>query len=163
MICLRSGYCCTNYDVIVIDPKAIQDGEVDLSDKSVYLHKPTGEKCPHLIHEEDGLFKCGIHHLPWYKETPCFAYTQIENGNTECRMGAYLRKNQEVIKMDQAMKDWIDNASMEDLLRKQRYAPLGDPLFQGEIGQYYAQKMGEKRKEVGPEEYTAASKRIGWG
>ena len=63
---------------------------------------------------------------------------------------------------DQDMKDWIDRASYEDLLRKWRNAPVGSPFFQGEIGDYYSEKMKQKRIEVGPAEHTRVSKSIGW-
>lgn len=57
---------------------------------------------------------------------------------------------------------WIDNASYEELLRKWRYAPAGDPMFQGETGQYYSEVMAKKRDEVGNAEHVRASKSIGW-
>jgi len=61
------------------------------------------------------------------------------------------------------MKKWIDEASYIDLLRKWRFARSGDPFFQGEIGDYYCQVMARKRKEVGDEAHSRASKAIGWG
>lgn len=63
---------------------------------------------------------------------------------------------------EQEMRDWIDNASYEDLLRKWRFAKSSDPFFQGRIGQYYADVMAKKRAEVGVEEHVRASKAIGW-
>lgn len=59
------------------------------------------------------------------------------------------------------MKKWIDEASYEELLRKWRFAPAGDPFFkQGTgMGDYYIQVMEEKKKGVNA---TAISKRIGW-
>jgi len=60
------------------------------------------------------------------------------------------------------MKNWIDNASYEQLLSRWRHAPSGDPFFQGEIGEYYSMKMKEKREEIGPEGHVTASKAIGW-
>jgi hypothetical protein len=64
-----------------------------------------------------------------------------------------------VITQDQ--KAWIDSASYEELLRKWRFAPAGEPLFVGDVGEYYSKKMTERRDE----DETAsilASKRIGW-
>jgi hypothetical protein len=61
------------------------------------------------------------------------------------------------------MKSWIDNASYQDLLNKWRFAPVGSPWFQGELGDYYSKKMAEKRNLVGNEEAVKASKSIGWG
>lgn len=60
------------------------------------------------------------------------------------------------------MKRWIDNASYEALLSKWRNAPVGDPFFQGEIGDYYKEALGCKRDLAGPAEAARASKAIGW-
>jgi len=59
-------------------------------------------------------------------------------------------------------KEQIDNMSYEQLLRHNRFAPAGDPMFVGEVGKYYMKVMAEKRKIVGDREHTAASKSIGW-
>lgn len=61
------------------------------------------------------------------------------------------------------LKEWIDDASYEELLRRWRFAPSGDPFFEGEMGEYYSRKIAERRKEVGEEEHTRVSKKIGWG
>lgn len=62
------------------------------------------------------------------------------------------------------MKQWIDNASYEELLRKWRFASAGDPFFRSDtgVGEYYAQRMAEKKAEIGPAGAVAASKAIGW-
>lgn len=60
------------------------------------------------------------------------------------------------------MKAWIDAASYESLLSKWRFAAVGDPFFQGEVGQYYSAAMARKRDEVGPGAAVAASKSVGW-
>lgn len=60
------------------------------------------------------------------------------------------------------MKQWIDSATYAQLLDRWRFAPAGDPWFQGEIGDYYVRVMGERRKAVGDAEHSATSKRIGW-
>lgn len=62
--------------------------------------------------------------------------------------------------MNERFKQWIDAASYEDLLVKWRFAAVGDPLFQGETGDYYAQVMAEKRKTAN---HVQASKNVGWG
>jgi len=64
--------------------------------------------------------------------------------------------------MTPTQKEWIDNASYEALLRRWRFAPVGDPMLQGDTGDYYSKVMSQRRAEVGDEEHTAASKRIGW-
>jgi len=61
---------------------------------------------------------------------------------------------------EQKMRDWIDNASYEELLRKWRYAPIGSPWFAGELGDHYAIVMKKKREQVGHAEAVATSKRI---
>lgn len=63
---------------------------------------------------------------------------------------------------EQSLRQWIDTASFEDLLRRWRSAPAGsDPIFQGDVGDYYSKVMAEKRQAIGPSAAVAASKRIG--
>jgi len=59
------------------------------------------------------------------------------------------------------MKEWIDNASYRELLRRWRFSPAGDPFFRNdtEIGDYYSKVMNEKKKHVNA---VAVSKRVGW-
>ena len=65
--------------------------------------------------------------------------------------------------MDEARaKSWIDHATYEQLLSHWRFAPAGDPFFQGTIGEYYKKVMGEKRNQVGVAGHVRASKEIGW-
>lgn len=59
------------------------------------------------------------------------------------------------------MKIWIDRASYEQLLSRWRFAPTGDPMFIGEVGDYYKKKMAEKCSSN--EEHVRVSKAIGWG
>jgi len=61
--------------------------------------------------------------------------------------------------IDTKIKKWIDNASYEELLRKWRFAPIGDPYFQGETGDYYSKVMKEKKQNC---DHVQASKKIGW-
>ena len=67
----------------------------------------------------------------------------------------------EKISVEDQMKIWIDNASYEELLYKNRYGPVGDPFFQGEVGKYYILVMQRKKFEVGVEEAIRISKKIG--
>ena len=60
------------------------------------------------------------------------------------------------------MKKWIDEASYESLLHRWRFAPSGDPYFQGEVGEHYTEKMKEKRAAVSDADAVMASKRMGW-
>lgn len=61
--------------------------------------------------------------------------------------------------MNERIKQWIDNASYESLLTRWRFALIGDPMFQGEIGDYYSKVMAEKRKTA---DHVQASKNVGW-
>ena len=63
---------------------------------------------------------------------------------------------------EQEMKSWVDNADYEQLLRKWRFAPVGDPLLQGDMGDYFSKVMFAKRDEVGYAVHVATSKHIGW-
>jgi hypothetical protein len=61
------------------------------------------------------------------------------------------------------MKKWIDAASYEALLRRWRFAPAGgDPIFQGEVGDYYNEVMFKKRDALPAGEQVRASKAVGW-
>ena len=64
--------------------------------------------------------------------------------------------------MTDEQKRWIDNASPYQLLDKWRSAPAGDPLLQGDVGQYFSKVMAEKRS-VDPAGWVQASKGLGWG
>ena len=61
----------------------------------------------------------------------------------------------------QAMKDWIDSQNYESLLRRWRFGPIGDPIFQGDMGDYYRQAMIQKKSEQ-LDNGVSASKRVGW-
>ena len=86
MICLRCGYCCVHYDVVIVDDPAKGISEGNLT------HKRCGERCPHLTGSKFGEHACAIHGRKWYKETPCHEYTQIEQKNSPCRMGVHMRE-----------------------------------------------------------------------
>ncbi len=65
------------------------------------------------------------------------------------------------MKLTEENKRSIDNRSFEELLRHNRYAPSGDPWFEGETGKYWLKRMGELR-DKDPGGAVATSKRIGW-
>ena len=66
--------------------------------------------------------------------------------------------------MSPEVKAQINAMSYEALLRKVRFAPIGDPLFQGESGEHIMRRMAALRAQPGGQErHVAASKRIGWG
>ena len=60
------------------------------------------------------------------------------------------------------MYEWIDGASYEELLKIWRFAPVGDPLFQGEVGSYYSKQLAKKRELLDADMTVKISKRIGW-
>ena len=84
MKCQRSGYCCTHYDVIIVN-----DPELGITEDNV-IHKPSGVRCQHLKGPEPGKFECAIHSYEWYDQTPCFEYTQVGAPNSPCRTGNYI-------------------------------------------------------------------------
>ena len=86
MICLKCGYCCINHMVVIVD-----DPEKGIVEDNLVARKG-GEPCQHLQGNKPGKYSCAVHNKEWYKETPCFEYTQIEQGNTNCRMGEYILK-----------------------------------------------------------------------
>ena len=63
--------------------------------------------------------------------------------------------------MDESIKNWIDNATLEQLLHKWRFGEHGDEYFQGEAGAYYSRIMFAKR-DADPAAWVRASKSVGW-
>ena len=60
------------------------------------------------------------------------------------------------------VKNQIDSMNYYGMLRIWRFAKIGDPLLQGETGQYFAKIMAEKRDALSHEERVQASKDLGW-
>lgn len=61
-----------------------------------------------------------------------------------------------------AKRKWyIDTLTHYELLRKVRFAPAGDEWMQGETGDYWLQRLAEKKAED-PAQAVADSKRLGW-
>ena len=58
-------------------------------------------------------------------------------------------------------KETIDQMNYEQLLANWRFSKVGDPWFQGETGEYWANRMKELR-ERDPEGSIRASKNVGW-
>jgi hypothetical protein len=87
MICLHCGYCCIHLSVVIVDnPKlGIQEGNL--------IHHAGNGPCKHLIGNHSGKYMCAVHNEEWYKETPCFQYTQIESSiDSICRIGLLKMK-----------------------------------------------------------------------
>ena len=60
------------------------------------------------------------------------------------------------------MTTWIDEASYVDLLRKLRHAPIGDPIFNGDVGVYFMEVFRKRKIEVGVVTAMEANKEVGW-
>lgn len=67
------------------------------------------------------------------------------------------------MKLTDELKKQIDAKSYEQLLQRWRHGGIGDEMFQGESGEYWAARMEELRSAPGGDlMHTAASKLIGW-
>lgn len=67
------------------------------------------------------------------------------------------------MKLTPQVKEQIDKMSYWSMLEQVRYAPAGTPIFEGESGTYFLDRMNEMRNEPGGQErHVAASKGIGW-
>jgi hypothetical protein len=64
---------------------------------------------------------------------------------------------------DDEMIEWIHTASYEDLLRKQRFEPIGCPWFcHGRVSQAFGERFKELFLATSMEDRVEASKRVGW-
>lgn len=91
MKCCRSGHCCFEYEVIIVDDPALGIVEGNL------ISKHTGDRCQHVRGDAPGEYSCVIHDEPWYDETPCYAYSQIEQSpDSLCRVGEYILKTSQI-------------------------------------------------------------------
>ena len=65
------------------------------------------------------------------------------------------------MKLTEENKKHIDSLVYEQLLSRWRFAPIGDPWFQGETGDYWGKRMGalKNRENV---DHVATSKKLGW-
>lgn len=87
MKCLRCGHCCIAYDVIILD-----DASRGLVEDNI-KHKPSGERCQHLVGDKPGAYSCAIHGHPDYDKTPCADFAQVESSvDDDCRVGVYMLK-----------------------------------------------------------------------
>jgi len=57
---------------------------------------------------------------------------------------------------------WINTATYVELLRKWRFAPSEDAMFQDEIGVHFAFTLAHRRKEIGAVAAIAASNLVGF-
>lgn len=90
MVCLRCGYCCKTMMVIIVD-----NPDLGLIEENLIVHEGGSVPCKHLRGDKPGQYSCAVHDKDWYKETPCFAFTQIEsNLDQPCRLGKHLLNKQ---------------------------------------------------------------------
>lgn len=90
MLCLRCGYCCHRYMVVIID-----DPKKGLVEENFIVHEGNGP-CKHLRGKKPGEYECAVHNCSWYKRTPCFRHGQIEASNDcLCRIGEFIMKKGE--------------------------------------------------------------------
>lgn len=92
--CCRCGYCCFQYDVIIIHPDTVanQGNNINVNrlSKNDMMHKESGKKCPFF--EWDGeVAVCKIHHYSWYENTPCFAHL-TDSPYKRCYLGEHIIK-----------------------------------------------------------------------
>lgn len=64
--------------------------------------------------------------------------------------------------MTREEKDWIDKATVYQLLSKWRFSPIGSPYFwEKERADYFQKVMSEKRS-ADNDAWVRASKDLGW-
>jgi hypothetical protein len=63
---------------------------------------------------------------------------------------------------EEEMISWINKASYEQLLRKNRFSASGNLYFIGEVGIHYMKVMAEKKAALDPGEAAEISKKVGW-
>lgn len=65
----------------------VNDSDKGIIEGNIIVHKGEGKKCKHLKKENI----CNIHEKLYYKQTPCFDFTQVEKSeNTLCRLGVFI-------------------------------------------------------------------------
>ena len=55
------------------------------------------------------------------------------------------------------MRQWINEASYTDLLKKNRTASFNDPMLKGTLGEHFRKTMTELKSELTTEEIVALS------
>jgi len=98
MVCVKCGFCCINYMVVIVD-----DPEKGLVKDNLIANEGNGP-CKHLRGNEPGEYSCAVHDYPWYKKTPCFSHGQIEASvDCVCRLGEYILKEGEALWMKKGL------------------------------------------------------------
>lgn len=66
------------------------------------------------------------------------------------------------MELTEDVKERIDDLDYLHLLERWRYSPAGDPMFQGDSGDYWRNRMNHLRSQPGGHERAvAASKMLG--
>jgi len=65
--------------------------------------------------------------------------------------------------LDIKTKATIDAMSYFDMLKKYRFAEVGNPWFVGDVGTYFMTTMNRKKMAMTENERVAVSKAVGWG
>jgi len=63
--------------------------------------------------------------------------------------------------MSKELVDWIEKASYEQMLERNRFGPLGDPIFKGDIGILFADSMRNKANKLSNADKVRISKELG--
>lgn len=66
------------------------------------------------------------------------------------------------MKLTEEMKNKIDTMHIANMLSLQRFARIGDLMFQGETGEYFSNIFMEKKSKLTDEEWSKISRQVGW-
>jgi hypothetical protein len=61
-----------------------------------------------------------------------------------------------------ALKDRINRMNYEDMVRALRFAPIGDPMFIGEVGDFFGHRLRILQSELSTAAQVAVSKLVGY-
>jgi hypothetical protein len=64
--------------------------------------------------------------------------------DVEENVAYHMEKEGKNVKMTEEQKKQIDAMSQYEMCRRWRFSKVGDPLFQGEIGDYFSKVLKEK-------------------
>lgn len=84
MICVRCGYCCKSLMAMIVDDPAL-----GIIDGNIIVHEGNGP-CKHLLGDRPGEYKCAIHDMPWYQETPCSSHNSELFNDRLCMLGCHI-------------------------------------------------------------------------
>jgi hypothetical protein len=111
MLCLKCAHCCFWFDVVIIKKEKINEIK-DCNDfnEDTVKNKDYQIFCEHLeFDEQEQSFSCSIHHYSWFKDTPCYKFSQCEdNDNSPCKIGEWYKTDPQGIKYynEYLMKKW---------------------------------------------------------